>query len=248
MKKNLHFKHISSFLLYTSIVFLIVISIFSVIFFSKSGDYLLKYLFNSMKLEISYDNNCNFIDAFIFKGIDLENVKVGTKDLPGILVAKNAHISFDYKFLFSKRGIVLNCIMDKPVIDISEYEQEKKSLIKYLPEDLFNSFATDNKIGFDKIEFNVLLYDIFAEVLKLNVFSKDLTLLLTGKISDRGYLQISLKGIFSKELGSFLPEEALGFLEDTPDGGYLLELELKNDPETKSLKIDSPRLKFSIGK
>jgi len=201
-----------------------------------------------MKLNISYDNNCNFLDAFIFKGVDLENVRVGTVDLPNVLSAKNAHISFDYKFLLSKGGVVLNCVMYKPVISISNNTNGAETVTKFLPSDLLSAISIDGKIVLETIEFNVLLYDVFAEILKLKISSKDLTILLNGKISNKGSVQIHLKSNFSPSLGKLLPQEVAGFLEETQDGGYFLEIDFKNDPVRKAFTIDSPRLKFSIGK
>jgi hypothetical protein len=229
------------------IISLIYLSFLANNFFIKSGDDLVDFLFHSMQLEISYENNCNFLDAFIFKGEKFQDVYVGTEDFPDIIFSEAAHISFDYKYLLSKKGVMLNCLMYQPVLKIPNEKENKNFLSEFLPQELLDALIVDGRIAFDAIEFNVLLYDVFAQIIEFQLYSKDINLFLSGKLSNTGSADLFIKANFSKEIGPLLPEDFTGFLEDAADGGYKLELSVKKDTETGAFSIDSPFLKFSIG-
>lgn len=211
-------------------------------YFFTAGDYLLEYLFKSMRLEISYSNSCNFVNTFITRKAALRNVNVQSADGMFKIMCSQAKIAFDYSTVDKKIAVGLDITLNEPRVNLANVD-----ISSYLPNELSGVSDIINGKNVKSISALLCLYGDTVEINDLTMISKDIILKINGYATNANKVELRVKLLLSPEFSSGLPENAKNMLFDKGRGYKGYELNVLNDPGKKYFKLDSPCLKFELG-
>ena len=230
-------------LIFTSILFC------TVFIYLKGGDIVLNYIANELKVDISYSNWCNGIDAFVLKKADLDSFKLKIPGSSTVLSCERALVEFDYSHTIDEGHILLHCFLDSPRIEMGEgVFKDGKSFMEFLPITLTSLSGNIDDLQFDRISCDLLLYGDTAEFQDMSVYSKQLVIILSGVVREGGVYRMKAKIFISPEFLAGLPEEIQGFVEMLSENGWgRFDLSLDMNIPKKFFSIEGNSIRFVMG-
>jgi len=181
-----------------------------------------------------YNLSCKITSRNIFGGLELENVRFGSKTRSSFgagsfeISAQNVKLKLEEMSIFFQRKIVLDCLLEQTL-----FEGAAGDVLSAGTSDVLAA-SFDGAREYRKIKFKFLLNEKFVEISGFNAESKDI------KVSgDYAYfkrqknVRMDVKVAFSPEVfgtfeGDFIKENMLSI---DSDGWYSTIIEYKGNPE-----------------
>jgi len=217
--------------------------------YMKGGDLLLKYLSNSVGVQLTYENRCTFLDAFLLKKTAVRDMRLTVSEADFAITCADAHIEFDYTETISKRAVRLRFYLDKPVLEIDEsyFDPDDLGVLEVMPGAILPVLWQEALSQYESIHCDLSLCGKTIEVHNLMIISDNMTINGRGVGTKEGSVESSLNFFFTPKFVKILPEEVLEFLETTPNGWASFNIKIKTDLKDGSLELESDTFRLVIG-